>query len=94
MPTSLRGTDEVVPAINQSSSAITARRNTRLVVMRGNIGTGGSKGFVDGLESEKRRAGGANRDNVPVPVLLYCFSTKQLFIRCVLNATYQAGARH
>ena len=70
MPVSAKGMEEVLPAMNHNSSPMTARRNTRFVVRRGKIGTGGSVGFEDGRDREKRRAGGANSDNVPVPVLV------------------------
>ena len=69
MPASDRGKEDVEPEMNHSSSAITARRKTRLVVMRGRMGTGLSDWSGAGRESEKRRAGGAKRDIVPVPVL-------------------------
>ena len=61
----------MLPEMNQSSSAITARRKTRLVVKRGRIGVVpcGSVGVGEGREREKRRAGGAKRESVPVPVL-------------------------
>ena len=70
MPVAAKGMDEVLPAMNHNSSPMTARRKTRLVVRRGKIGTGGSVGFEDGRDREKRRAGGANSDKVPVPVLV------------------------
>lgn len=38
MPAAVKGSDEVEPEMNQSSSARTARRKTRLVVRRGNMG--------------------------------------------------------
>ena len=63
------------PEMNQRSSAITARRKTRLVVRRGRMGMGGSCGFVDGRVREKRRGGGAKRERVPVPVLWGLVST-------------------
>ena len=68
MPASLRGREEVEPEINQRSSAITARRKTRLVVRRGRMGVGGPP-VGEGWEREKRRGGGAKRERVPVPVL-------------------------
>lgn len=55
--------------MNQSSSAITARRKTLLVVKRGSIGIGLSDGLAAGREREKRSAGGAKSESVPVPVL-------------------------
>ena len=70
MPASDRGIEEVLPAMNHRSSPITARRNTLFVVRRGKTGIGGSPGFEDGRDREKRRAGGANNDKVPVPVLM------------------------
>lgn len=69
MPTSERGIEEVEPAMNQSSSAITARRNTRLVVRRGRIGVGDREGSEEGREREKRSGAGAKSERVPVPVL-------------------------
>ena len=57
------------PSTNHSSSAMTARRKTRFVVRRGRIGIGGSELVLEGREREKRSAGGAKRDKVPVPVL-------------------------
>lgn len=63
MPAAARGNDEVEPEMNQRSSAITARRKTRLVVRRGRIGT------PDGVASVNLRGVGAKRDVVPVPVL-------------------------
>jgi hypothetical protein len=39
IPASERGFDDVHPETNQSSSVVTARRNTRFVVRRGRIGT-------------------------------------------------------
>lgn len=72
MPAADSGSEEVLPEMNQRSSARTARRKTRLVVRRGRMGVGGAVGSVveeEGLEREKRRAGGAKRERVPVPVL-------------------------
>jgi hypothetical protein len=68
---SLRGRDEVLPSMNQSNSAITARRKTRLVVRRGRTGIGSAfSSFEDGfgLQSENRMGGGAKIESVPVPV--------------------------
>ena len=48
---------------------MTARRKTLFVVRSGRIGVGGSDGSEEAREREKRRAGGAKRDKVPVPVL-------------------------
>ena len=69
MPASERNRDEVEPAINQRSSAMTARTKTRLVVRRGRTGVGCDDGSGEGREREKRRAVGAKRERVPVPVL-------------------------
>ena len=69
MPASEREREEVEPAMNQSSSAMTARRKTRLVVRSGRIGMGCDEGSGGAREREKRRAGGAKRESVPVPVL-------------------------
>ena len=55
--------------MNQRSSAMTARRKTRLVVRSGSTGIGCDEGSGDGRDKEKRRAGGAKRERVPVPVL-------------------------
>ena len=48
---------------------MTARKKTRLVVRRGSTGIGCDEGSGEGREREKRSAGGAKRDCVPVPVL-------------------------
>ena len=48
---------------------MTARRKTRLVVRSGSTGIGCDDGSGEGREREKRRAGGANSERVPVPVL-------------------------
>ena len=50
MPWSERGLLEVLPAMNQRSSAITARRKTRFVVRRGRMGVGSAEGSEAGLE--------------------------------------------
>ena len=42
MPEAESGSEEVEPDMNQRSSAMTARRKTRLVVRRGRMGVGGS----------------------------------------------------
>ncbi len=42
MPEAERGREEVEPEMNQRSSAMTARRKTRLVVRKGRMGVGGS----------------------------------------------------
>lgn len=55
--------------MNQRSSATTARRKTRLVVRSGSTGIGCDEGSGEGRDKEKRRAGGAKRERVPVPVL-------------------------
>ncbi len=39
MPAKERGREDVLPEMNQRSSAMTARRKTRLVVRRGRIGS-------------------------------------------------------
>lgn len=60
MPASERGRLDVEPEMNQSSSAMTARRKTLLVVNSGRIGI---KSFDESEEervSENRSAGGAN----------------------------------
>ena len=51
-----RGSEEVLPARNQRSSVVTARRKTRLVVKRGRMGVkaSGWDGVGVGRESEKR----------------------------------------
>lgn len=56
------------PEMNQRSSAITARRKTRLVVKRGRRSVGGPP-WGEGREREKRRGIGAKMERVPVPVL-------------------------
>lgn len=55
--------------MNQSNSAITARRKTLLVVKSGSTGIGLSDGSTAGREREKRSAEGAKSESVPVPVL-------------------------
>lgn len=40
-----------------------------MVVRSGNTGIGGDEGSGEGRDKEKRRAGGAKRERVPVPVL-------------------------
>lgn len=69
MPASERGRLDVEPAMNQRSSAMTARMKTRLVVRRGKMGVGGNEGSWEGRVREKRRGGGAKMESVPVPVL-------------------------
>ena len=69
MPCADKGKDEVLPEMNQSSSATTARKKTRFVVKRGSINVGGSPGFAEGRVREKRRGWGAKIEQVPVPVL-------------------------
>lgn len=54
MPASDKGSEDVQPETNQRSSAITARRKTRLVVRRGRMGVPSS------LERENLRGVGAN----------------------------------
>lgn len=63
MPASERGMDDVLPEMNQSSSATTARRKTRLVVRRGRIGV------PSAVERANLRGLGAKMEYVPVPVL-------------------------
>ena len=78
--------------MNQRSSAMTARRKTRFVVTSGSTGIGGDDGSDEGREREKRRAGGAKRESVPVPVLcggqLY-----QMGIWKTIEHTYPGDAR-
>ena len=57
IPAEERGREEVLPEMNQRSSARTARRKTRLVVRRGRIGVYASEEVVEvglGLDREKR----------------------------------------
>ena len=61
--------EDVEPEMNHRSSAMTARRKTRLVVRRGSMGVGGNAGSGEGRDSEKRRGVGPKTDSVPVPVL-------------------------
>ena len=56
MPASLSGTEEVLPEMNQSSSARTARRKTRFVVRRG------STGVPSGEERVNFKGRGAKRE--------------------------------
>jgi predicted ribonuclease YlaK len=60
MPCVDNGREEVLPEMNQSNSATTARRKTRFVVKRGSISVGESLGFAEGHEREKRKGCGAN----------------------------------
>ena len=69
MPASESGMDEVLPEMNQRSSAMTARVKTRFVVTSGRMGMGGLAGSEEGFDREKRRGFGAKRALVPVPVL-------------------------
>ena len=57
---------------------MTARKKTRLVVRRGSTGIGCDARSGEGRESEKRRAGGAKRERVPVPVLCEGENSTQL----------------
>lgn len=57
---------EVEPDMNHSSSAMTARRKTRLVVSRGRISL-----LSDVDDRENLNGGGAKIDLVPVPVLFF-----------------------
>lgn len=70
MPASESGIEDVLPEMNQRSSAMTARRKTRFVVRSGRISIGGSDGSEEGREREKRSGCGAKRESVPVPVLV------------------------
>jgi hypothetical protein len=56
IPASERGREEVLPEMNQRSSARTARRKTRLVVRRGRMGA------PSGEERENFRGVGAKRE--------------------------------
>jgi hypothetical protein len=56
MPAAERGREEVLPEMNQRSSAMTARRKTRFVVRRGRMGV------PVGEERENLRARGAKRE--------------------------------
>lgn len=56
MPAAVRGRDEVDPETNQRSSAMTARRKTRLVVRRGKMGV------PSAAERENLRGLGAKRE--------------------------------
>ena len=60
----------MLPEMNHSSSAMTARRKTRFVVRRGRTGVGGALRSDEGRDREKRSCGGAKRERVPVPVLM------------------------
>lgn len=70
MPACESGTEDVLPEMNQRSSATTARKKTRFVVRSGRMGIGGPGGSAEGREREKRSGGGAKRERVPVPVLV------------------------
>jgi hypothetical protein len=63
MPAEERGWEDVLPDMNQRSSAVTARRKTRFVVRRGRIRVGGAEGSVeeDGFERENFSCAGAKR---------------------------------
>jgi hypothetical protein len=63
MPASERGREDVLPLMNQRSSAMTARRKTRFVVSNGRMGV------PDEVERESFKGGGAKVERVPVPVL-------------------------
>lgn len=54
MPWAVRGVEVVEPEMNQRSSAMTARRKTRLVVRRGRIGVGNVVGGVWDVEGRER----------------------------------------
>ena len=64
MPALERATEDVLPEMNQRSSATTARRKTRFVVRRGRMGVPSTE------ERENLRGRGAKREYVPVPVLI------------------------
>jgi hypothetical protein len=63
MPASESGREDVLPEMNQRSSAMTARRKTRFVVRRGRIGV------PSVVERANLRGRGAKIEYVPVPVL-------------------------
>jgi hypothetical protein len=73
IPAAVRGREEVEPETNQRSSAMTARRKTRLVVRRGRIGV------PSGEERLNFNALGAKREIVPVPVLDFI----SVILRCL-----------
>jgi hypothetical protein len=56
MPAAVRGREEVLPEMNQRSSAMTARRKTRFVVSRGR------RGVPVGEERENFRGRGAKSE--------------------------------
>jgi hypothetical protein len=95
MPCADKGKVEVLPEINQSNSAITARRKTRLVVKRGSTRIRGSPGLVEGIEREKWRGCGAKIEYVPVPVLqvqeLRTLNAAVLRRDCSVPITYLDG---
>ena len=67
MPWSWRVLAEVLPLMNQRSSAMTARRKTRFVVRSGRM-----RLLSEGLERVNFSCGGAKMEVVPVPVLKVC----------------------
>ena len=69
---------------------MTARMKTRLVVRRGSTGIGFDEESGEGREREKRRAGGAKRERVPVPVLCIGEHRIQLEIRKALRIPVRA----
>jgi hypothetical protein len=89
MPASERGREDVLPEMNQRSSAITARVNTRLVVRRGKMGN------PDGVLSVNLRGFGANIEYVPVPVLEKSpiSALVETFTRLFVPSTCQADVR-
>src|SRR5436190_7746506 len=90
-PASLSDRDDVLPRINQSSSAMTARWKTRLVVRRGRTRRPFSRSWnFNGL--------GEKIDNVPVPVLTHISSEIEKVHTLPLDVgkrpTGQVDARH
>ena len=69
---------------------MTARRKTRLVVRSGSTGIGSDEGSWERREREKRRAGGAKRERVPVPVLCGGKRRLQLAFSKALNIPVRA----
>ena len=86
MPACDKGREDVLPEMNHSSSARTARRKTRFVVRRGRTGV------PSGVERENLSWGGAKRERVPVPVLCQHVSMRSLDVKDC-QSTCQVGAR-
>lgn len=87
-PASLSDRDDVLPRINQSSSAMTARWKIRFVVSRGRTRRPFSRSWnFKGL--------GAKIDNVPVPVLKCqkCQKLKSKLCHWMLATAYRSGRR-